>query len=145
MQTSLDAKALTEWINSAPALPDDTKILYGQLESAAPRMSLEPDREEKTLSWDIAGGRRAQRNYSLTYRLRPCLSQEERLAADRLLDSIGRWAEENPPVMPDGPEIEAVRQTGKAAPVRRLPGGEEDHRIDLAVLYAVKPRRDGEN
>lgn len=141
METSLDGKALTEWLNSAPTLPGE--ILYGQMESEAPCMSLEPGREEKVLSRDIAGGRRARRGYSLTYRLRPELSQEERLSADRLLDSIGRWAEENPPALPQGPEIEEVRQTGMAAAVKRLAGGQEDHRIDLEIVYAIKPRGDG--
>lgn len=127
------------WVNSFPQAPAGLRegaILYGRLPQDAPGMALIPVPGGKTAR-DILGGREAEFRFRIEYRVRPEDSRA-RLEADRLLDSLAAWAEEQRPPLGGGLEARKIRKLSRAALLRVHAGGEEDHGILLGLQYRTK-------
>ena len=84
----------------------------------------------------INGGYQAQYQFQIVYRL-IANNVEDRLAADEMLDTMGEWAENNPPELPEGINRWKVQRNTGAAVMARYDNNAEDHTIQMTLTYEV--------
>lgn len=86
----------------------------------------------------ISGGYRAQYQFKVVYRLQPT-TDDERLAADEILNRLGIWAETNPekPVLEGRGKVISVRRDSSAAMFAAYDDGSQDHQILMTLIYEV--------
>ena len=85
----------------------------------------------------IDGGYAAQYPFGVMYRALPTDS-EERLDVESLLNELGAWAEENPPMLGEGMTVTSVERTTPAGLIARYEDLTEDYQILLTINYEVE-------
>lgn len=84
----------------------------------------------------INGGYTAQYQFQVVYRL-IASNADARIAADEALDTMGEWAEQNPPTLPEGMNLRKVKRDTSASVMARYDNNAEDHTINLTLTYEV--------
>lgn len=130
------SRSLMAWINTYPNLPVSI-VNFEQLRNDEVSMALSTVQAAKIVSRYITGGHKGEYQFKLIYRIKPANSNDKRLKADELLDTIGEWAESNPPSL--GNDIVAVKveATTRASLFANYDNGEEDHQVFMTLTYEV--------
>lgn len=131
------SRVLLAWLNQFPDKPV-TLINYEYLKDGEPSTALSTIQAAyKTRSY-ITGGYQAQYQFKVIYRLQPS-TNNDRLKADELLNSLGDWAtmREDLPVLGEGIQCLKVEATTRSSLFARYENGDEDHQILMNMIYEV--------
>ena len=85
----------------------------------------------------ILGGHQAEYQFKVIYRLKPGNSNDKRLKADELLDSLADWAADGGPDIGDDARVVRVEATTRSALFGAYDNGDEDHQILMKMTYEV--------
>lgn len=134
------SRRMTIWVNTYPGLPEELyrgAVLYEQLSDAAPSMALSTIQGTYITTRYITGGRRAEYQYKIIYRIKPGDSPDRRLKADEMLDRLGDWAMSNLPDLGEGIRVIRNEPTTRSGVFAAYDGGDEDHQILMKLTYEV--------
>lgn len=126
-------QAVLSWLNSCPAKP--MRARYDFLKDTGGLAIVTIQAAFKTKTY-IYGGYMAQYQFAIAYRL-IAANDDNRIAADNLLDSIGGWMEENVPDPPEGVNMWKINRDNGAAFSVPYDNGAEDHTIQMTLTYEV--------
>lgn len=131
-------RTVLSWLNSSPKLPAGA-MRYMLLEAGTPNMALRISQSPYKAAEYITGGYRAQLNFSIVYRVQPGDSGNERLQADKALNSLAEWAADsaNAPALGEKYSNVIVKQESRARLTAAWETGDEDHSVELNLTYEV--------
>lgn len=131
------SRVLLAWINQFPDKPV-TLINYENLKDGEPSMALSTIQAAYKTRKYITGGYQAQYQFKVIYRLQPS-TNNDRLKADELLNSLGDWAttRDDLPALGDGIRCLKVEATTRSSLFARYENGDEDHQILMNMIYEV--------
>lgn len=131
------SRVLLAWLNQFPDKPV-TLINYEYLKDGEPSMALSTIQAAYKTRKYITGGYQAQYQFKVIYRLQPS-TNNDRLKADELLNSLGDWAtmREDLPVLGEGIQCLKVEATTRSSLFARYENGDEDHQILMNMIYEV--------
>lgn len=131
------SRLLLAWLNQFPDKPV-TLINYEFLKDVGPSMALSTIQAAYKTRKYITGGYQAQYQFKVIYRVQPS-TNNDRLKADELLNSLGDWASarEDLPVLGDGIRCLKVEATTRSSLFGRYDNGDEDHQILMNMFYEV--------
>ena len=135
-EQSLVSRKLLLWLNSYPNKPTN-RIDYEYL-SETYGLAISTIQAAYKLRQYIAGGYRAQYQFKIVFRTIPT-TNDERLAAEELVNSIGSWASEHYKdlLLGDGIKVISVARDTVGALFARYEGGVEDYQILMNLVYEV--------
>ena len=128
-------RALMAWVNGYSNLPVSI-VNYEQLKDEA-SMALSLTAGAYITKKFITGGHIAEVPFALIYRIKPAASNDKRLKADEVLNSIGGWASENYPTLGDGLVVRNMEVTARSMLLVPYQDGSEDHQILMKLTYEV--------
>ena len=134
-ESSLSRQVLV-WLNTYPDLPVAI-INYESLRDDEPSMAMSSMQGAAIVRRYIAGGHMAEYQFKVIYRIKPGNSNDKRLDADELLNRLGAWAQQNPPVLAEGLTARTVRAASRSSLFARYESGDEDHQIFITLTYEV--------
>lgn len=86
----------------------------------------------------ILGGYQAEYQFKVIYRVKPGNSNDKRLKADELLNTLGDWVEsETPPDIGGGLRVIRIEPTTRSSLFAMYENGDEDHQILMKMNYEV--------
>ena len=85
----------------------------------------------------ILGGHEAEYQFKIIARIIPGNSNDKRLKADELLDSLADWAADGGPDIGDDARVLRVEATTRSALFGAYDNGDEDHHILMKMTYEV--------
>lgn len=131
------SRLLLAWVNQFPDKPVSL-INYEFLKDGEPSMALSTIQAAYKTRKFITGGYEAQYQFKVIYRVQPT-TNNDRLKADELLNSLGDWAtaREDLPILGDGVRCLKVEATTRSSLFARYENGDEDHQILMNMLYEV--------
>lgn len=131
------SRVLLAWLNQFPDKPV-TIINYEYLEDGE-SMALSTIQAAYKIRPYITGGYLAQYQFKVLYRLNPGKSNNNRLKADELLNSLGVWATTRKDLPALGERIQCVKveATTQSSLFGRYDNGYEDHQILMNMFYEV--------
>lgn len=124
------------WINSYPNLPVGI-VNFEQLKADASSMALSTIQAAYIVRRYILGGYRGEYQFKIIYRIKPGVSNDARLKADELLDSIGDWAADNDPNLGEDIRVMRLEATTRSSLFAIYENGDEDHQILMRLTYEV--------
>lgn len=131
------SRSVLQWLNTYTGLP--VKINFERLDDDSVGMALSTIQGTFKTRRYICGGYQAQYQFKLILRVQPGNSNDRRLKADELLDTLGDWASDrnNLPVL--GNNITAVRVecSTRSSLFATYDNGDEDHQILMTLTYEV--------
>lgn len=131
------SRLIMAWINTYPDLPQTvTRIDFEQLKADKPCMALSAIQGAYITKRYISGGHQGEYQFKLIYRFKPATSNDARLKADELLNALGDWATQNPPVF-DDLRVVKVEATTRSAMFAAYENGDVDHQILMKLTYEV--------
>lgn len=138
------SRLIMAWINACPDIPSDIpRINYEQFQTNAagqpmvPSMALSVIQGTYIIRRYVVGGHRGEYQFSIFYRIKPGNSNDARLTADEVLDNIGEWARNNYPDLGADIKVLKVEPTNRAALLGVTESGDEDHLINLHLIYEI--------
>ncbi len=131
------SRLMLAWVNQFPDKPVSL-INYEFLKDGEPSMALSTIQAAYKTRKFITGGYEAQYQFKVIYRVQPT-TNNDRLKADELLNSLGDWAtaRENLPVLGNGVRCLKVEATTRSSLFARYENGDEDHQILMIMNYEV--------
>ncbi len=131
------SRLLLAWLNQFPDKPVSL-INYEFLKDGEPSMALSTIQAAYKTRKFITGGYEAQYQFKVIYRVQPT-TNNDRLKADELLNSLGDWAtaREDLPILGDGVRCLKVEATTRSSLFARYENGDEDHQILMNMFYEV--------
>lgn len=131
------SRLMLAWVNQFPDKPVSL-INYEFLKDGEPSMALSTIQAAYKTRKFITGGYEAQYQFKVIYRVQPT-TNNDRLKADELLNSLGDWAtaREDLPVLGDGIRCLKVEATTRSSLFARYENGDEDHQILMIMNYEV--------
>lgn len=131
------SRLLLAWLNQFSDKPVSL-INYEFLKDGEPSMALSTIQAAYKTRKFITGGYEAQYQFKVIYRVQPT-TNNDRLKADELLNSLGDWASarEDLPILGDGVRCLKVEATTRSSLFARYENGDEDHQILMNMLYEV--------
>lgn len=135
-ETQSVSRALFRWLNTWPDKP--VAINYEYLPPDGEGMALSTIQGAFKLKEYIRGGYIGQYQFRLMYRVQPGNSNNNRLSADEILDSLGTWALKNRPLPDLGPGRRAmkIKINSLSSVFANYPDGSEDHQILMTMDYS---------
>lgn len=130
------SRSMMAWVNTYPDLPV-SMINFEQLKPDAASMALSVIQGAAILRRFITGGHEGEYQFKLIYRLKPGNSNDARLTADEVLDSIGDWATNNYPTLGENITVKRLDCTARSALFAIYENGDEDHQILFRLVYEV--------
>lgn len=124
------------WINSYPDLPVGI-VNFEQLKADASSMALSTIQGAYIVRRYLYGGYRGEYQFKIIYRIKPGVSNDARLKADELLDSIGDWAADNDPNLGEDIRVMKLEATTRSSLFAIYENGDEDHQILMKLTYEV--------
>ena len=125
------------WLNTCPCLPVK-QAGYGGLQPGRPGVALVSPQGAVIRKRYICGGHLGEYPFSLTYRIvNPGSSTDKRLKADEALDAVGAWAASGRPDVGPTAQARRVEVAARAALSAVWQDGDEDHEIQLKLIYEV--------
>lgn len=133
------SRKLIRWINDCPYVPLEVMMVkYDYLTAAAPAMALSNTQGAFIIERDILGGHKSEYQFKLIYRIvSPGDKDDDRLAADELLDKMATWAIENPPDLGENMTNVHVSASTGSSMFAAYENGDEDHQIIMKLTYEV--------
>lgn len=131
------SRAMLVWLNTWPDKPVDViryEFLPADSEGA---MALSTIQGTYITRRYILGGHQAEYQFKVIYRLKPGNSNDKRLKADELLDSLADWAADGGPDIGDDARVIRVEATTRSALFGAYDNGDEDHQILMKMTYEV--------
>lgn len=136
-ETRKITRRVLAWLDTFPGLPVK-QVTYGGLAPNRPGIALFSPQGAVIRKRYILGGYLAEYPFSLVYRIvKPGASTEKRLQADEILDTLGDWAAARRPCVGEGARTLRVEIAARAALSAVHPNGDEEHEIQLKILYEV--------
>lgn len=131
------SRLLLAWLNQFSDKPVSL-INYEFLKDGEPSMALSTIQAAYKTRKFITGGYEAQYQFKVIYRVQPT-TNNDRLKADELLNSLGDWASarEDLPILGDGVRCLKVEANTRSSLFARYENGDEDHQILMNMLYEV--------
>lgn len=130
------SRAMMAWINSYPDLPVGI-VNFEQLKADASSMALSTIQGAYIVRRYLYGGYRGEYQFKIIYRIKPGVSNDARLKADELLDSIGDWAADNDPNLGEDIRVMKLEATTRSSLFAIYENGDEDHQILMKLTYEV--------
>lgn len=139
-ETDQISRALLDWLNQYPDKPT-SGIDYEYLDADSVGMALSTVQSTYKTRQYITGGYQAQYQFKLIYRVQPMgpTGNEDRIAADGLLNDIADWASARPdkPDIGPGRKILRIESNTRSTLFARYQNGDEDHQIFMTMTYEV--------
>ena len=131
------SRLMLAWVNQFPDKPVSL-INYEFLKDGEPSMALSTIQAAYKTRKFITGGYEAQYQFKVLYRVQPT-TNNDRLKADELLNTLGDWAttREDLPVLGDGIQCLKVEANTRSSLFARYENGDEDHQILMNMFYEV--------
>ena len=129
------ARYVRNWLNTYDGKPQSLDTYYEYLNKTK-GLAVSTIQAAYKVKQYITGGYMAQYQFEILYRL-IASNDEERLAADEMLNAFGEWAETNIPELPDGVTRWKVRRDTNASLLVRYDNNAEDHTIQMTLTYEV--------
>lgn len=127
------------WLNTCQAVPKEIDVLTeSQLSVNQSGMAVSAITSAYVNRYYITGGYQAEYNFTLIYRIKPGNSMDKSLQANETLNRIGDWARENKPYLGDSINVTNVTPTSPAIVYAQYEDGDEDHHIEIKIVYEVK-------
>lgn len=131
------SRAMLVWLNTWPDKPVDV-IRYESLPAdSEAAMALSTIQGTYITRRYILGGHQAEYQFKVIYRLKPGNSNDKRLKADELLDSLADWVADGGPDIGDDARVVRVEATTRSALFGAYDNGDEDHQILMKMTYEV--------
>ena len=121
-----------DWLNTCPLKPMEAKLILGKT-SGFIISSIQGAVKTKEY---IYGGYLGQYQFDIVYRL-IAPHTEDILAADDLLDKIGKWMETNVPACPPWVNWWRIKRDTLADFAAAYDNNAEDHTIRMTITYEV--------
>lgn len=125
------------WLNTCPEIPVDAVKTESQLSVNQPGMAVSAITTAYVNQYYITGGYQAEYDFTLIYRIKPGNSMDKSLQANETLNRIGDWARENKPYLGDSINVTNVTPTSPAIVYAQYEDGDEDHHIQIKIVYEV--------
>lgn len=122
------------WINTFPGKPVDL-ISYEGLPADGVGMALSAIQGACITKRYILGGYEAEYQFKIVYRIKPKGSDNARLEADAVLNSLGDWAAGESPDIGAGLAVRRIEATTRSAVAAVYRDGDEDHQILMKIVY----------
>lgn len=136
-EEALISRKVMVWINGYPNLPTAiTRVDFEQLPADAVGMSVSVASGYVTKRY-ITGGHRAEYAFSVFYRIKPATSNDARLKADEVLNTMADWMVANPPTLGENLRVVKVENTARAMLLVPYENGDEDHQVQMKLTYEV--------
>lgn len=139
-------RKLMTLVNEFPDIPSGIykgTIQYEQLQDDTPSMAVSSIQGTYKTQEYINGGYDAENQFKIIYRIKPLESNDKRLMADELLNSMGAWLAEQQLDLGEGIEDVKIEQSTRSALFAAYENGDEDHQIFMRLTYHVNPRKRG--
>lgn len=132
------SRILLGWLNQFPEKPV-TRIEFEYLNVGVPSMAMSTIQAAYKTAQYILGGYRAQYQFKVVYRLQPGNSNNSRLKADEILNSLADWAvaRTDKPVLGPGIHVLSIVSNTRSSLFGRYENGDEDHQILMTMTYEV--------
>ena len=131
------SRKLLVWLNTYPELPVDL-IRFEFLPADTSAMAMSTIQAAYIVRKYITGGYAAEYQFKIIYRVKPGNSNDKRLKADELLNTLGDWVEsETPPDIGDGLRVIRIEPTTRSSLFAMYENGDEDHQILMKMNYEV--------
>ena len=130
------SRKLLVWLNTYPEKPVDL-IRFEFLPADTTAMAMSTIQAAYILKKYILGGYKAEYQFKLIYRIKPGNSNDKRLKADELLDSLGDWTIGQRPDIGEGKTVVSVEPTTRSSLFAVYENGDEDHQILMKLTYEV--------
>ena len=130
------SRKLLVWLNTYPEKPVDL-IRFEFLPADTTAMAMSTIQAAYILQKYILGGYKAEYQFKLIYRIKPGNSNDKRLKADELLDSLGDWTIGQRPDIGEGKTVVSVEPTTRSSLFAVYENGDEDHQILMKLTYEV--------
>ena len=135
-EEDLVTRKLLAWLNTFPKKPVKL-IQFEYLSADAVGMALSTIQAAYIIKKYILGGYQAEYQFKVIYRINPGDSNDARLKADELLNSIGDWASGKKPDIGDGKLVVSLEPTTRSSIFAMYDNGDEDHQIFMKMIYEV--------
>ena len=135
-------RQIMRWVNTFPERPEDLnggEIAYNYMGYDAPAMGLAPIKSAYIVERYISGAYEAEYPFRLIYRVHPGEDTNQRLTADELLNRFGEWARSQRPELGPGMTVMEIEPRSRSDLYKNYQDGDEDHAIEMALRYKVKP------
>lgn len=135
-ETESISRALLLWLNKYPDKP--MTINYEFLDADSPGMALSTIQGAyKTKSY-VRGSYLGQYQFKIIYRTQPGNSNNNRLRADEVLNSLGEWAEKSRPfpIIGIGRRVMKITINALSSVFANYEDGSEDHQILMTLDYS---------
>lgn len=128
-----------KWLNTCDIVKENVAgvLTESQLGSNEPGMGVSKITNAFVSKSYIYGGYQAEYQFTLIYRIKPGGSPDKSLQANEVLNRIGDWAMENFPDLGEGITVQRVRPTSIAETYANYDDGDEDHHIEIKIIYEV--------
>ena len=131
------SRKLLVWLNTFPDKPVDL-IRFEFLPEDTTAMALSTIQAAYIVRKYILGGYEAEYQFKVIYRVKPGNSNDKRLKADELLNTLGDWAAaQAPPDIGDGRRVIRIEPTTRSSMFGMYENGDEDHQILMKMNYEV--------
>ena len=130
------SRKLLVWLNTSPEKPVDL-IRFEFLPADTTAMAMSTIQATYILQKYILGGYKAEYQFKLIYRIKPGNSNDKRLKADELLDSLGDWTIGQRPDIGEGKTVVSVEPTTRSSLFAVYENGDEDHQLLMKLTYEV--------
>ncbi len=136
-ETQKVTRHVLAWLDTFPGLPVK-QATYGGLSPNRPGLALVSPQGAVIRKRYILGGRLAEYPFSLVYRIvNPGGNTDKRLQADERMDALGDWAAGQRPYLGEGARALRTEIAARASLAAVYQNGDEDHEIQLKILYEV--------
>lgn len=130
------SRSIMAWINTYPDLPV-ALVNFEQLKADTVGMAVSTIQAAYIVKRYITGGHQGEYQFKIIYRVKPGASNDARLKADELLNTIGKWATSNPPSLGNDVRVIKCEATTRGGLFAVYEGGDEDHQILFRLIYEV--------
>ena len=123
-------------VNRYPDIPVSI-VNYEQLMADSESMALSTIQGSYITRRFIYGGHEGEYQFKIVYRIIPGTSNDRRLKADELLNSVGDWLSEQRPNFGNSLRAIKIEPTTRSSLFAAYEDGTEDHQILMRLKYEV--------